>query len=318
MTHSTSLRVVFMGTPEFAVSSLEAIRSSLHHLVGVVTVPDRPAGRGQKLQMSDVKTYCLEHKLPVMQPESLTDNAFVKKLHSLRADVFVVVAFKLLPKMVFGIPKFGTFNCHASLLPDYRGAAPINWVIINGERETGVTTFFIDDKIDTGSIIEKTSTPIADRDNAGSLHDKLKILGSQLVVSTLDKIAEGSANPVPQTHSNVLKKAPKLNPENRKIDWSANGRTIVNLTRGLAPYPCAWTNMSFDNSTYSLKISEIEFEAATHRQKIGSVICEKKTAKVAVHDGYIILKKLQFQGKKMLDITDLLNGSALKTGCMMG
>ncbi len=317
MKNHTSLRVVFMGTPEFAVCSLDAIRMSSHHLVGVVTVPDRPAGRGQKLQMSDVKTYCLEHKLPVMQPESLTDDAFIKKLHSLKPDVFVVVAFKLLPKIVFDIPKYGTFNCHASLLPDYRGAAPINWAIINGERETGITTFFIDDKIDTGMVIEKTSTEIADEDDAGSLHDKLKIIGSQLVISTLDKIAKGSANPLPQRPFGVALKAPKLNPENRKIDWTADGKAIVNLVRGLAPYPCAWTTMRHGDLTYSLKISKVDFQSEFHQEKIGLVICEKNKAKIAVKNGYIILKKLQFQGKKMLEIADLLNGSALKTGSMM-
>ena len=318
MKNNTSLRVVFMGTPQFAVCSLDAIRLSSHHLVGVVTVPDRPAGRGQKLQMSDVKTYCLEHKLPVMQPENLTDNAFLKKLNSLRADVFVVVAFKLLPKVVFDIPKFGTFNCHASLLPDYRGAAPINWAIINGERKTGVTTFFIDDKIDTGLVIEKKSIEIANEDDAGILHDKLKIMGSQLVVSTLDKIADGSANPLPQIPPRVVLKAPKLNPENRRIDWTADGQTIVNLVRGLAPYPCAWTTMSQGDLTYSLKISKVDFQSESHQEEIGLVICEKRTAKVAVKDGYVILKKLQFQGKKMLEIADLLNGSVLKTGGMMG
>jgi len=318
MTSSMPLRVVFMGTPEFAVSSLDAIRQSAHQLVGVVTAPDRPAGRGRKLQLSAVKTYCIDNDVPVMQPENLSDPAFVKKLQSLRADVFVVVAFKLLPKEIFSIPRFGTFNCHASILPDYRGAAPINWAIINGEPQTGVTTFFIDEKVDTGAILEKAETDILANDNAGSLHDKLQVLGSELVVITLDKIANQTAVSKPQNTPESIHRAPKLNPENRKIDWASPGIDIVNLIRGLSPYPCAWTQYSFEDVLSTIKIAEAVFETATHQLAIGELQCDKSNAKVAVRDGFVFLKKLQFQGKKMLNTSDLLNGSALQTGAFLG
>ena len=303
-----------MGTPEFAVASLETIRTSKHQLIAVVTVPDRPAGRGRKLQMSAVKCHCIEHNIPVLQPKNINDNAFAKQLHALRADVFVVVAFKLLPKLIFDIPKLGTFNCHASLLPKYRGAAPINWALINGETTTGVTTFFIDERVDTGAILEQSAIDIDQSDDAGSLHDKLKDLGSALVVSTLDHIADGTVQPSPQSSNSITSKAPKLTPENRRVNWSLGAQHIRNHIKGLSPYPCAWTTLTTKELKETIKISDVEIEFKEHHNPIGLLLCEKKRAKVAVVDGYIVLKKLQFQGKKMMTTLELINGSCLDSG----
>ena len=241
------LRIVFMGTPAFAVESLNQLIASDHQVVGVITAPDRPAGRGRKLQQSAVKQFAQEATIPVLQPTNLKDDIFIADLKALEGDLFVVVAFRMLPEIVWRLPKYGTFNLHASLLPQYRGAAPINWAIIHGETETGVTTFFIDEKIDTGAVIFQEKIMIDATDTAGSLHDKLMVLGSALILRTVDAIAQGAVTTTVQPKTENLKTAYKLNNENTKIDWEASPTTIVNRIRGLNPYPGAWCYLEDEN-----------------------------------------------------------------------
>lgn len=305
------LRIVFMGTPEFAVGILDTIIKNNFEVVGVITAADKPAGRGQKLKYSAVKEYALENNLRLLQPTNLKDEAFLEELKSLNANLQVVVAFRMLPKAVWEMPKFGTFNLHASLLPNYRGAAPINWAIINGETKTGVTTFFIDDKIDTGATILSKEVEISSEESAGDLHATLMNLGSEAVVETLNLIETGKADPKIQVDSDDIKTAYKLNKENCKIDWNKSGKEIHDLIRGLSPYPAAWTYIKDGNQEWNVKIYEGKFTEENHSDSVGKIITTKKEMKVAVNDGYIEIVQLQFPGKKNLKTSELLNGITL-------
>lgn len=304
------LRIVFMGTPDFAVGILDAMIQNKYNVVAVVTAPDRPAGRGQKLKYSAVKEYALEKELKVLQPTNLKSEEFIDELKEFNPNLQVVVAFRMLPEVVWKIPEFGTFNLHASLLPDYRGAAPINWAIINGETKTGVTTFFIDEKIDTGAIILHKETPILPKENAGDLHDRLMNLGATAVVETLEAIkndtVETKLQPAEET-----KTAYKLNKDNCKIDWSKSGQDIHNHIRGLSPYPTAWCEFKDENESWAVKIYESEFEPSNHQDSLCSIITTKKEMKIAVSDGYIHILQLQFPGKKQMPTASLLNGIKL-------
>lgn len=302
------LRIVFMGTPEFAVGILKEILENQYEVVGVITAPDKPAGRGQKVKESAVKSFAVQHSLNVLQPINLKDEEFLSELKSLNANLHVVVAFRMLPEAVWKMPEFGTFNLHASLLPEYRGAAPINWAIINGDSKTGVTTFFIDDKIDTGAIIASAETTITDDETAGQLHDKLMDLGSKLVVETLSKIENGTATTTLQTDAPALKPAPKLTKENSRIDWSRSGKAIYNQIRGLSPYPAAWTDFVDGDKEWNVKIYEAKFRQQQHDLPIGKIAATKKSLEVAVADGFITIDSLQFPGKKKMQTAELLNG----------
>lgn len=302
------LRIVFMGTPEFAVGILDTILNNNFEVVGVITAPDKPAGRGQKIKYSAVKEYALEKNLRLLQPTNLKDEAFLAELKDLNANLHVVVAFRMLPKVVWDMPKFGTFNLHASLLPNYRGAAPINWAIINGETKTGVTTFFIDDKIDTGAMILSKEVSITPDENAGQLHDTLMHLGSQAVAETLKLIENGKAETTLQVDSAEIKTAYKLNKDNCKIDWNRPGKEIHNQIRGLSPYPAAWSFFSDNGQEWNVKIYEAKFAPESHQETIGKIITTKKEMKIAVSDGFIEIAQLQFPGKKNLKTAELLNG----------
>ncbi len=304
------LRIVFMGTPEFAVGILDAILKANYEVVGVITAADKPAGRGQKIKYSAVKEYALEHNLRLLQPTNLKDIVFLDELKSLNANLQVVVAFRMLPKAVWKMPELGTFNLHASLLPNYRGAAPINWAIINGETKTGVTTFFIDDKIDTGAIILSKQIEINKNESAGELHDRLMYLGEETVVATLLLIENGKATTTIQDQTEDFKTAYKLNKENCKIDFSKSGKEIYNLIRGLSPYPAAWCFIADKNQELNVKIYESKFIEEPHTYIIGKIITTKKEMKIAVSDGFIEVTSLQFPGKKRMNSTELLNGIA--------
>lgn len=305
-----ALKIVFMGTPEFAVGILDSILKNNYDVVGVITAADKPAGRGQKIKYSAVKEYALEHNLNLLQPTNLKDETFLADLKALQANLQIVVAFRMLPKVVWEMPEYGTFNLHASLLPDYRGAAPINWAIINGETKTGVTTFFIDEKIDTGAIIMNAEIPISDEENAGALHDRLMLLGSSTVVKTLALIENGNLETKIQIESEDLKTAYKLNKENCKIDWTKSGKEIQNLIRGLSPYPVAWCNFKDENQEWNIKVYDAKFTAEKHAQPIGKIETTKKEMKIAVVDGYLKIVSLQFPGKKKMTTSELLNGIA--------
>jgi methionyl-tRNA formyltransferase len=302
------LRIVFMGTPEFAVGILDTIIKNNYDVVGVITAADKPAGRGQKVKYSAVKEYALANNLNLLQPTNLKDENFLAELKNLNANVQVVVAFRMLPEVVWRMPKLGTFNLHASLLPNYRGAAPINWAIINGETKTGVTTFFIDDKIDTGAMILSKEIAINKNENAGMLHDRLMELGSKTVVDTLSLIEKGNVATTIQKDTNDIKTAYKLNKENCKIDWSKSGKEIHNLIRGLSPYPCAWCFLIDSNEEWNVKIYDARFEEENHNFQIGKIITTKKTLKVALENGFIEILSLQFPGKKKMSTSELLNG----------
>ena len=307
------LRIVFMGTPEFAVGILDTILNTNFEVVGVITAPDKPAGRGQKIKYSAVKEYALEKNLKLLQPTNLKDETFLAELKDLNANLQVVVAFRMLPKIVWDMPKFGTFNLHASLLPNYRGAAPINWAIINGETKTGVTTFFIDDKIDTGAMILSKEVAITPDENAGQLHDTLMHLGSEAVAETLELIQNGKAETTLQVDSAEIKTAYKLNKDNCKIDWNRPGKEIHNQIRGLSPYPAAWSFFSDNGQEWNVKIYEAKFRPQTHAEAIGKIMTTKKEMKIAVSDGYIEIIQLQFPGKKNLKTSELLNGISFGT-----
>jgi methionyl-tRNA formyltransferase len=302
------LRIVFMGTPEFAVGILDAILKNNYEVAGVITAADKPAGRGQKIKFSAVKEYALEKNLKLLQPTNLKDENFLAELKSLNANLQIVVAFRMLPKVVWEMPTLGTFNLHASLLPDYRGAAPINWAIIKGETRTGVTTFFIDDKIDTGAIILSNELAISPEENAGQLHDRLMNLGCQTVIETLLLIENGKVNTTIQSDSSELKTALKLNKDNCKIDWSRPGIQIYNLIRGLSPYPAAWCMIKDGEQEWNVKIYEARFQKEQHTLKFGKVLVAKKELKIAVADGFIFIDTIQFPGKKKMSISELLNG----------
>ncbi len=302
------LRIVFMGTPEFAVGILDAMIKNDYKVVGVITAADKPAGRGQKIKYSAVKEYALENNLRLLQPVNLKDVAFLEELRSLNANIQVVVAFRMLPEAVWKMPDFGTFNLHASLLPLYRGAAPINWAIINGETQTGVTTFFIDDKIDTGAIIMSKKTTISNSESAGELHDRLMNLGKEAVVATLSLIENETATITIQNEIEEHKTAYKLNKENCKIDFSKSGREIYNLIRGLSPYPASWCFIKDDNQEWNVKIYEAIFKEENHSYMMGKVCTTKKEMKIAVLGGFLEIISLQFPGKKRMKTSELLNG----------
>lgn len=309
---SEKLKIVFMGTPDFAAGILKDMVEAGRNVVGIITAPDRPAGRGRKLSSSAVKDYAISQNLKVLQPTNLKDTNFLDELRSLNADVQVVVAFRMLPKVVWEMPKLGTFNLHASLLPQYRGAAPINWAIINQEKTTGVTTFFIDEKIDTGHIIAQREVSIGANETAGSLHDKLMGVGSQLVLDTLTLIENGDANPKPQPQSSNLRQAPKLTPENTKIDWEKNGAEIQAFVKGLSPYPVAWSILKNDDDPLKVKIYDVLFEKTDHLLKPGEIRTTKNKLKVACIDGFVHLLELQMPGKRKMDVISLLNGFSFK------
>ena len=302
------LRIVFMGTPEFAVGILDTLIKNNYNVVGVITAADKPAGRGQKIKYSAVKEYALAHNLTLLQPTNLKEERFLAELKALNANLQIVVAFRMLPEVVWKMPKLGTFNLHASLLPNYRGAAPINWAIINGDTKTGVTTFFIDDKIDTGAMILGSKVEIAPDENAGQLHDRLMHLGSKTVLDTLALIEKGNVTTTIQKESPEIKTAYKLNKENCKIDWTKPAIEIYNLIRGLNPYPSAWCFISDKNEEWNVKIHEAIMILENHNYTIGRLICNKKELKIAVKNGFIQVLSIQFPGKKRMSTSELLNG----------
>ncbi len=311
--NAKDLRIVFMGTPEFAVPSLRALVAGGYNVVGVVTTPDKPAGRGRKLHQSEVKIAALELGLPVLQPEKLKDPEFVGAMQALRPDLGIVIAFRMLPEVIWAMPQLGTFNLHASLLPQYRGAAPINWAIINGETETGVTTFLLNHEIDKGGIIGQVRVPILPEDSVGTLYEKLMTTGTTLVTETVDRIAAGEIRPVEQQHidESTLRPAPKIFKEDCRIDWTLPGRRIADFIRGLSPYPAAWTGMfrEGDEEPQSAKLFSATFEAASHGLPCGTVESDGRTfIRVACADGWIVVGELQIAGKKRLPVRDLLLG----------
>lgn len=302
------LRIVFMGTPDFAVGILDTIIQNNYEIVSVITAPDKPAGRGQKVKYSAVKEFAVDKNLPILQPTNLKDETFLNELKSLNANLQIVVAFRMLPEAVWKMPKYGTFNLHASLLPNYRGAAPINWALINGETETGVTTFFIDDKIDTGAMILSQKTNIQPNENAGQLHDRLLKIGSQAVLETLKLIENNAVTTTIQKEDVNIKTAFKLNKENCKIDWTKSSQAIYNQIRGLSPYPCAWTTITDHQQEWNVKIYDAKEIAELHDYKIGKLIVSKKEIKIAVKNGFIEIISLQMPGKKKMQASELLNG----------
>lgn len=302
-----------MGTPEFAVPSLRALVAGGYRVVAVVTTPDKPAGRGQKVHQSDVKVAALELGLPVLQPEKLRAPEFVEAMRALQPDLGIVIAFRMLPEVIWSMPRLGTFNLHASLLPQYRGAAPINWAIINGERETGVTTFLLNHEIDKGAILAQARMPILPEDNVGTMYDKLMHRGTELVLDTVERLAAGDVTPVaqPEYDDGLLKPAPKLFKEDCRIDWSLPGRRIVDFVRGLSPYPAAWSGVVRDGESEpatSVKIFTARFEAARHGEQPGTLFSDGRTLRVACVDGWIWLDELQMAGKKRLPVRELLLG----------
>ena len=308
------LRIVYMGTPEFAVESLKRLVEGGYQVVGVITMPDKPMGRhGSVLQPSPVKQYAVSQGLRVLQPEKLKNEEFLEELRALKADLQIVVAFRMLPEVVWNMPRLGTFNLHASLLPQYRGAAPINWAVINGETETGITTFFLKHEIDTGEIIDQVRVPIADTDNVEVVYDKLMKLGGDLVVKTVDAILEGNVKAIPQEQlatATELRPAPKIFKETCRIDWNAGVKKVYDFVRGLSPYPAAWTELhQGEAAPMSLKIFETEKVFTPHSLKPGTVVTDKKTYfHIASTDGFLRVLSLQLAGKKQMDVADFLRG----------
>jgi methionyl-tRNA formyltransferase len=310
------LRIVFMGTPDFAVTILKHLIENNFTVAGVVTAVDKPAGRGRKLNESAVKKYASSQNLTVLQPTNLKNEVFLQELKTLNANLQIVVAFRMLPKVVWQMPEFGTFNLHASLLPAYRGAAPIHWAIINGETKTGATTFFIDDKIDTGEIILQEEIEVLPNETVGTLHDKLMHLGATLVSKTVDYISKGNVKTIKQPDLEE-KSAPKLSPENTRIDWSDSLDAIYNKIRGLNPFPTAWTLIKNNDEDVSAKIYAIKKETADHHFAFGKIIATKKELKVAVSKGYIIIEEIKLSGKKKMDAKSLLNGYSFSSEAKM-
>jgi methionyl-tRNA formyltransferase len=310
------LRIVFMGTPDFAVTILKHLIENNYTVAGVVTAVDKPAGRGRKLNESAVKKYASSQNLTVLQPTNLKNERFLQELKALNANLQIVVAFRMLPKVVWQMPEFGTFNLHASLLPAYRGAAPIHWAIINGETKTGATTFFIDDKIDTGKIILQEEIEVLHNETVGTLHDKLMHLGATLVSKTVDYISKGNVKTIKQPELEE-KSAPKLSPENTRIDWSDSLDSIYNKIRGLNPFPTAWTLIKNNDEAVSAKIYAIKKEPADHHFAFGKIIATKKELKVAVSKGYIIIEEIKLSGKKKMDAKSLLNGYSFSSEAKM-
>lgn len=311
-----TLRILFMGTPEFAVESLKALVENGYNVVGVVTMPDKPAGRGYKLQPSAVKQYALQQGLKVLQPEKLKDEEFLAALQEMEVDLQVVVAFRMLPEVVWAMPSQGTFNLHASLLPQYRGAAPINWALINGEKETGVTTFFLSHEIDTGQIIFHDKTAIGDEDNAGTLHDRLMEMGAKLVLKTVDAIIDGSLVPIPQqeliSSETLLKPAPKLYKETCRVNWNQSAAEVFNFIRGLSPYPTAWSEMRSDDLSEPLRFKWYASEVVADENTTltpGTLVTDHKSfIHIATKDGFIRITDIQLSGKKRMETTEFLRG----------
>jgi len=302
-----SLRIIFMGTPEFAVESLRVLLRERQHIVGVITAPDKPSGRGRKINQSAVKLFANEQNLLVLQPTNLKDPNFIDTLAKLNADLQIVVAFRMLPKVVWNMPKMGTFNLHASLLPKYRGAAPINWAIINGEKETGVTTFFINENIDTGSILLQKKVTITNTCTAGELHDKLMYFGAELIMDTVTLI-NGKNFKIFNQPETAISPAPKLNKENCKINWFESLNKIFDQIRGLSPYPAAWTYLLNNDQKMEIKIYKVEKIIDQHDFETGKVIFSKKEILIAVKNGYINILELKLPGKRKMDAKSLLNG----------
>ena len=310
------IRIAYFGTPEFAASQLEAIISAGYEVAVVVTMPDKPAGRGRKIQYSEVKKTALEHGLPLLQPDKLRDASFLNQLAAYQADLFIVVAFRMLPAVVWQMPRLGTFNLHASLLPQYRGAAPINFAIINGETETGLTTFFLNEEIDKGAVIMREKVAIRSDETAGELHDELMLLGNKVVVETIKKIETGEVSASPQealAYGQTLKPAPKITKEFCMVDWNQDCQTVYNHIRGLSPYPAAHTNIrSEEGESIDLKIFGSSIELCKHNMPFGSVETDNKTyLKIALKDGFIHLTSIQQAGKKAMSISDFLRGTQL-------
>ena len=309
-------------SPDFAVEALRQLVEGGYNVVGVITMPDKPAGRGHKIQYSPVKQYALERNLPLLQPEKLKDEAFVEALREWKADLQIVVAFRMLPEVVWNMPRLGTFNLHASLLPQYRGAAPINWAVINGDTETGITTFFLKHEIDTGEVIQQVRVPIADTDNVEVVHDKLMMLGGELVLETVDAILNGTVKSIPQEEMAVvgeLRPAPKIFKDTCRIDWNQPVKKVYDFIRGLSPYPAAWSELvASENEAVVVKIFETEKMYESHQLSAGTVVTDgKKYIKVAVPDGFVSILSLQLPGKKRLKTDELLRGYRLADGCKM-
>ena len=314
------IRIAYFGTPEFAASQLEAILKAGYEVAVVVTMLDQPAGRGRKIQYSEVKKTALEHGLPLLQPEKLKDPTFLEQLASYQANLFIVVAFRMLPAVVWQMPELGTFNLHASLLPQYRGAAPINFAIINGETETGLTTFFLNEEIDKGAVIMREKVSIRPDETAGELHDELMVLGNKVVVETIQKIENNDVQALPQEtlfENQPLKPAPKITKEFCNIDWSQDCQTVYNHIRGLSPYPAAHTLLrSNPDDAIEMKVFTSQFEPCQATVPIGSVVTDNKSfLKVAVSDGYIHLTEVQQAGKKRMSIADFLRGTQFANTC---
>ena len=318
------MKVVFMGTPDFAVASLDAINKSKHEVVGVVTNIDKKSGRGQKVSVSAVKTYAVENELTLLQPEKFKNEAFLSELEALNADIFVVVAFRMLPEVVWAMPPKGTINLHGSILPNYRGAAPLNWAIINGDKETGVSTFFIEKEIDTGEVIDITKLPIGENTTAGELHDELMTIGATTLVGTLDKIESGEGNGIPQNEliTGDEKSAPKIFKDTCQIDWNKSAQEVHNLVRGLSPYPVAWSNFTFKGKKVVAKIFETKIaetvklvdgvEVAVEQLEVGKIKTDnKKYLTVGCAEGNVSVLFIQLPGKKRIDIKSFLNGFKL-------
>lgn len=314
------LRIVFMGTPDFAVESLRALVENKYNIVGVVTMPDKPSGRGHKVQFSAVKNYALEHNLPLLQPEKLKDETFLNELKAWGADLQIVVAFRMLPEVVWDMPRFGTFNLHASPLPQYRGAAPINWAIINGEKETGATTFFLTHEIDTGKVILQEKIKIGDNDNVGKIHDELMHAGAKLVCKTVDLILEDKVDAVSQeklfADESELKLAPKIFKETCRIDWNKSVGDIHNFIRGLSPYPAAWTELHLEGKEPQMvKMYASEIISKEHQLSPGTILTDNKSyLHVASVDGYVGITEIQFAGKRAMKIDEVLRGFRLEEG----
>lgn len=303
------MRIIFMGTPDFAVASLDILIKNNYHIVAVVTVPDKPAGRGQQIQQSAIKKYAIEHNLPVLQPDKLKDELFINELKSFNADLQIVVAFRMLPEIVWNMPSLGTYNLHGSLLPKYRGAAPINWAIINGEVESGVTTFKLKHEIDTGNTMFQAKTAISDDTTAGELHDALMQIGAELVLKSVKAIETNDITLFPQPEIGAIH-APKIFKDTCKINWRNNVQQVHNLIRGLSPYPASFTEFhDKENQTVTIKIFKSEKELVAHNNLCGAVSTDHKTyLKVSCLDGYIHIKELQMAGKKRMSVEEFLRG----------
>ena len=314
------LRIVFFGTPDFAVESLSRLVDGGYNVVAVVTMPDKPAGRGRQLQQSDVKRFAVERGLPVLQPVSLKDEAFLEELRSFQAQLFIVIAFRMLPEAVWQMPPLGTFNLHASLLPRYRGAAPINWAVMNGDSETGVTTFFLKHEIDTGDVIQQRSCPIGRLDNVETVHDRLMLMGADMVLETVDAIIDGMVMPIPQdqllTAGQQPTPAPKIFKDTCRIDWTRPAEVVYNHIRGLSPYPAAWTTLTGGDGK---ELTTLKIYATGEPQPFnggavplsGTIAADRKSLRVACGDGWLPVLSLQQAGKKRMDTEAFLRGYAI-------